>query len=84
MSAAHDSRLPSGRRPGLVGDPGLRLVLLYWALILSLLAAVTLVAAGFAYGQGWCVIAGVVALRIYAWAGHANGDLLESLCPGDG
>lgn len=85
MPTPHPSTLPCPRHataaePGAWGEAsGLRLVLVYWGLLLSLLAAVTLIAAAFAFGQAWCVLAGVVALRLYAWTGQAHATLLDRL-----
>lgn len=89
MPTPHPTTIPcpphaTATEPGAWGEAsGLRLVLVYWGLLLSLLAAVTLIAAAFAFGQAWCVLAGVVALRLYAWTGQAHSNLLQRMLAED-
>lgn len=66
-----------------MGD-GFGLILYFWALTISLIGAVALVAVGFAYWLWWSVLAGVIAFRIYLYLGYVGRDILDRFTPFDG
>lgn len=66
------------------GGDGFGLILYFWALMGSLISAVTLVAIGVAFGSWWAVFLGLIALRCYAYVGRIGQEHLDKMMPYDG
>lgn len=66
------------------GGDGLGMILYFWALMGSLIGGVTLVAGGVVFWIWWALLAGLIALRIYAYLGHIGHELLDRITPHDG
>lgn len=66
------------------GLDGFGQILFFWALTVSLISAIILIAIGFAFLSGWAILFGLIAGRCYAYLGHIGFDILERILPYDG
>lgn len=66
------------------GHDGFGLIIYFWALTGSLIAAISLIAAGFAFWNWWVLFLGLLAVRSYAYLGKIGQDLLDRISPHDG
>mgnify|MGYP000722087216 CR=1 FL=1 len=85
---SHTTRplLPSNRDKELTalfsGLNGYGPVLLFQLLMVSLLGGITLIALGLSLTNAWCVIAGLICLRLYAYIGTRAYELLNAILSG--
>jgi hypothetical protein len=66
------------------GYDGFGMILYFWALIGSFIAALALIAAGFALWNWWILFLGLLAVRSYAYLGRIGRELLDRISPYDG
>lgn len=66
------------------GYDGFGMIIYFWALMGSFIAALTLIAAGFAFWNWWMLFLGLLAVRSYAYLGKIGQDLLDKMSPYDG
>lgn len=65
------------------GYDGFGIIIYFWALIGSFIAAMALIVAGFAFWSWWVLLLGLLALRSYAYLGNIGQDLLDKIAPHD-
>ncbi|AKH21483.1 hypothetical protein [Sedimenticola thiotaurini] len=65
------------------GYDGFGIIIYFWTLIGSFIAAVTLIVAGLAFWNWWILFLGLLALRSYAYLGNIGQDLLDKISPHD-
>lgn len=66
------------------GCDGFGLIIYFWALIGSFMAALVLIAAGFSLWSWWLLFLGLLAVRCYAYLGRIGKELLDRIAPYDG
>lgn len=66
------------------GGDGFGKILFFWALMLSMLGLVVLLAIGFAFQSGIAVLGGLAAGRCYFYLGHIGKDILADVFLIDG
>ena len=64
------------------GGDGFGLILFYWALMISMLGSLTLIAIGFSQSSWQAVVAGVFALWCYAYLGRIGKDIVDAVMDG--
>lgn len=85
LTTPHTSRTVEERLLSLFsGHDGFGMILYFWALVGSFIAALGLIAAGFAFWSWWCVFLGLLAVRSYAYLGRIGKQLLDRITPYDG
>ncbi|WP_273439232.1 hypothetical protein [Sedimenticola selenatireducens] len=85
LASRHPPRTAEARLQSLFsGYDGFGMIIYFWALIGSFIAAITLIAAGFAFWNWWVLFLGLLAVRSYAYLGRIGQDLMDKISPYDG
>ncbi|WP_428604073.1 hypothetical protein [Sedimenticola sp.] len=66
------------------GYDGFGMIIYFWALIGSFIAALGLIAAGVVFWNWWVLFLGLIAVRCYAYLGRIGQELIDRISPYDG